>query len=183
MNKQKVNIMVGKFQPFTLGHLKCLINIKELTGLPTFLCVIPGNGNKEHPFTNELQNEMYDKLLTSYPDLFAGVCYVKNAFIENWISAIKDKNFIPITWTCGSDRKEAYENMVEKYGQEYGLIDEFQVFVVNRYDDNISATNVRMCLLNDNKEAFMNQMPECLFDMYDRMRSAVVDEISITSKC
>lgn len=172
-NMKNVNIMVGRFQPFTLGHLKCLNAIRESTGVPTLLCVIPGIGDKTHPFTGSVQNKMYRKLSAAYPELIAGVKYVKNAFIESWVDTAKDLGFKPVSWTCGTDRFASYENMVRKYGEEYGLDPDFKVVRLDRDDDNISATSVRECLKNDDREKFMTQMPECLWGMYNKMRYAV----------
>lgn len=175
-NENSVNIMVGRFQPFTLGHLKCLNGIKNALGVPTMLCVIPGNGDDKHPFMGSVQDEMYDKLKEANPDLIADVVYVKNAFIESWLVPAKERGLEPVSWTCGNDRIDAYRNMIEKHGEKYGLSPEFQVYLVDRGDDNISATSVRESLLEDNKEKFMAEMPECLWDMYDEMRQVMVGD-------
>ena len=172
--ENSVNIMVGRFQPFTLGHLKCLNAIKASLGVPTLLCVIPGNGDDKHPFRGEVQDEMLNKVEEANPDVVAGVKYVKNAFIEAWVLAAKDLGFEPVSWTCGNDRIDSYRSMVEKHGEKYGLNPEFQVYLVDRADDNISASAVRECLINGDKEGFMKQMPECLWDMYDEMRQVMV---------
>ena len=176
LNGNSVNIMVGRFQPFTLGHLKCLKSIKETLGVPTLLCVIPGNGDDKHPFMGDIQDEMYEKLKVANPDLIADVCYVKNAFLEAWVLAAKERDLEPVSWTCGTDRFAAYESMAQKHGQKYGLSPEFKVYCLDRADDNISATNVRECLVNGDKEGFTRQMPECLWGMYDEMRQAMVGD-------
>ena len=176
INKNSVNIMVGRFQPFTLGHLKCLKGIKNSLGVPTLLCVIPGNGDDKHPFMGNVQDEMYERLKEANPDLIADVAYVKNAFIEAWVLAAKERGLEPVSWTCGNDRIEAYRSMVQKHGEKYGLSPEFQVYLVDRGDDNISATSVRESLLNGNKEKFMAEMPECLWAMYDEMRQVMVGD-------
>ena len=175
-NGNSVNIMVGRFQPFTLGHLKCLHAIKNSLGVPTLICVIPGNGDPKHPFTGEVQDEMLERLESAYPDVIAGIKYVKNAFIESWVLVAKDLGLEPVSWTCGNDRIDAYRSMVEKHGEKYGLPADFEVHLVDRADDNISATSVRECLENGDREGFMRQMPDCLHDMYDEMRAVMVGE-------
>ena len=175
-NENSVNIMVGRFQPFTLGHLKCLRGIKNSLGVPTLLCVIPGNGDDKHPFMGSVQDEMYEKLKEANPDLIADVAYVKNAFLEAWVIAAKERGLEPVSWTCGNDRIDSYRSMVAKHGEKYGLNPDFQVYLVDRGDDNISATSVRESLLAGNKEKFMSEMPECLWDMYDEMRQVMVGE-------
>ena len=175
-NENSVNIMVGRFQPFTLGHLKCLKGIKDALGVPTLLCVIPGNGDDKHPFMGSVQDEMCEKLKEANPDLIADVAYVKNAFIETWALAAKERGLEPVSWTCGNDRIDAYKSMVQKHGEKYGLNPEFQVYLVDRADDNISATSVRECLENGDIEGFKRQMPKCLWGMYDEMRQVMVGD-------
>lgn len=171
---RQVNIMVGRFQPFTLGHLKCLKSIKNSLGVPTLICVIPGNGDDKHPFMGEVQDEMYERLKKAHPELFADVRYIKNAFMEGWALIAKEEGLEPVSWTCGTDRYEAYRSMTEKYAEKYGLTPDFKVYCLDRADDNISATSVRECLANDDREGFMKQMPDCLHEMYDTMRRAIV---------
>lgn len=176
INPNSVNIMVGRFQPFTLGHLKCLKGIKDSLGVPTLLCVIPGNGDDKHPFMGNVQDEMCEKLKAAHPDLIADVAYVKNAFIEPWVLAAKERDLKPVSWTCGNDRIDSYTNMVQKHGEKYGLSPEFQVYLVDRADDNISATSVRESILMGNEEKFKAEMPECLWDMYGEMRQVMVGD-------
>ena len=47
---------------------------------------------------------------------------------------------------------------------------------MDRSNDNISATNVRGCLVYGDKEGFTRQMPECLWYMYDEMRQVMVGD-------
>ena len=37
---KKVNIVVGRFQPFTAGHYACITTAKKLRNLPTVICII-----------------------------------------------------------------------------------------------------------------------------------------------
>ena len=171
-----VNIMIGRFQPFTLGHLKCLKAVKDNLGVPTLLCVIPGNGDDKHPFMGDIQDEMYERLKEAYPDLFADVRYVKNAFIESWVMIAQEEKLTPVCWTCGTDRKDAYQVMVDKFAEKYGLPEDFKVYCLDRADDNISATSVRECLVNGDREGFNRQMPPCLHDMFDKMRQVMVGD-------
>jgi hypothetical protein len=90
----------------------------------------------------------------------------------------------PITWTTGIDQYPSYKNMIEKYGPGFNLVDDFEVIGLQKNvgagggssDDkeNIEGRAVRKCLMNDDKEGFMKQMPKCLWDMYDAFRQALM---------
>ena len=52
--KKDINLMVGRFQPFTKGHLKCVEAAFAENGFPVRICMI-GNTkfDNKHPFTDE----------------------------------------------------------------------------------------------------------------------------------
>lgn len=185
--RKPVNVYVGRFQPFHLGHLSCLQKAAEY-GLRTVICrVMKGSSAsaKDHPFV-AIEEEMFDRLKSAYPDLIADVIPVKNAFIEFWLYPARERGFEPITWTTGQDRVASYQSMVDKYMDKYELSHNFKVLPLDKNMDadggsannlsDISGTNVRKCLINDDREGFEKQMPECLWDMYDAMREALMGD-------
>ena len=147
--RMPVNVYTGRFQPFHLGHLS---NLQEAAkrGLRTVICpVMAGKTAKSiaaHPFN--------------------------------------EKGMEPITWTTGTDRLESYQNLVKTYGPNFNLDKNFEVIGLEKNvgagggssDDkeNIEGRAVRECLMNDDKEGFMRQMPKCLWDMYDAFRQALM---------
>lgn len=182
-----VNVYVGRFQPFHLGHLSC---VKEAAkyGLRTVICpVMKGKTASagDHPFDEAVENEMFGRLKNSQEEI-ADVIPVKNSFIEFWVYPLREAGYEPITWTTGEDRVPSYQAMVDKYREKYELVPNFKILALDKNVDgvdgsasntsNISGTRVRECLMNDDKEGFVRQMPECLHDMYDKMRRALTGE-------
>lgn len=111
--KKWVSLFVGRFQPFTLGHVKCLKKLREAYGAPILICAIPVTEEKadaEHPFYGKLQDEMYERLRNGlndeFPGLIADITYVPNAYIGNLVDSAKNLGFQPIGWGCGTDRYE-----------------------------------------------------------------------------
>ena len=51
---EKVNILLSRFQPFTLGHLKCCTKVYKQRGIKTVLCVIDNVKPKEKQFSKKL---------------------------------------------------------------------------------------------------------------------------------
>ena len=90
----------------------------------------------------------------------------------------------PITWTTGMDRKPAYESMIQRYGKDFNLVDNFEVIGLDKNMDaeggsaddtgKISGTAIRKCLVDGNEEGFRMQMPKCLWNMYDAFRQALM---------
>lgn len=179
--RMPVNVYTGRFQPFHLGHLS---NLEEAAkrGLRTVICpVMKGKTTKpeDHPF-EELDNEILQRIKSAYGDLVVDVIPIKNAFVEFWLNPLREAGYEPITWTTGMDRKPAYDAMIEKYKDKYGLVNDFEVIGLAKDVDaeggsaddtsGISGTAVRKCLVNGDEEGFRRQMPKCLWDMYPAMR-------------
>lgn len=120
-----VSLFVGRFQPFTLGHVKCLMKLKEAYNRPVLICAIlveGANVDEDHPFSYEIQKEMYERLKSGlneqFPGLIADIIYVKNAYIGTNIEAAKQAGYQPIAWGCGSDRylvKKIKRDGTERY--------------------------------------------------------------------
>ena len=157
--RMPVNVYTGRFQPFHLGHLS---NLEEAAkrGLRTVICpVMAGKTAKSiaaHPFNGKLEEEMFARLKSTYGDLIADIIPISRPSLDTWVEAIRERGMEPITWTTGIDRKPAYENMITKYGQDFGLVDNFEVIGLDKDMDaeggsaddtgKISGTAIRKCL-------------------------------------
>ena len=185
--RMPVNVYTGRFQPFHLGHLS---NLEEAAkrGLRTVICpVMAGKTAKSiasHPFNGELEEEMFNRLKTAYGDLIADIIPIQKPSLDAWVEAIRERGMEPITWTTGMDRKPSYDAMIQRYGQDFNLVDNFEVIGLEKDMDaeggsaddtgKISGTAVRKCLVDGDEEGFRMQMPQCLWDMYDAFRQALM---------
>ena len=185
--RMPVNVYTGRFQPFHLGHLS---NLEEAAkrGLRTVICpVMAGKTAKSiaaHPFNGEVEDEMFGRLKSAYSDLIADIIPIPRPSLDMWVDAIRERGMEPITWTTGMDRKPSYEAMIQRYGQDFNLVDNFEVIGLDKDMDaeggsasntaGISGTAVRQCLVNGDEEGFKEQMPQCLWDMYDAFRQALM---------
>lgn len=157
-----VNIVLGRFQPFTIGHLKLAEYAYNEKGLQTVLVVISTPDNKldeRHPFPTKALAPFFDKLCKQNPHILDWI-EVKNADIVKASEALRKRNGYNLkAWTCGSDRYDAYVNQCKKYWEMAGLSEEPEVLVCSR-EDNISATGVRETLKNQDRKAFEKLVPD-----------------------
>lgn len=159
-----VNIMIGRFQPITRGHLKCF----EATTYPTVVCMIETKEEKldeKHPFPSTLIEPLYRELLASNKN-FKDIILVKNANIVDIVGRCKAQGYNPKTWTCGTDRYDSYSKMASKYAERCGLDDDFKVIEIKRSDEDISATKLRTALKDDNKKSFLKDFPQIPLKMF-----------------
>lgn len=162
---EKVNIIVGRFQPFTNGHLKCIKDVYNKHGLRTVILIIDSKVNDKHPFNKEILTTMLNKVVHFYGKYCAGFIFVKNADIVLNSESVRNYGYEPISWVCGTDRYLPYQNMVDKYSLKANLSPNFKLLCVNRTSDDISATSVRNALKMGNYGVFKTNVPHCLHNM------------------
>lgn len=174
---ERVNIMIGRFQPFTKGHYSCIRAAKNIKNLPTVICMInvsPTKVDKRHPFPSEMLSDLYSELFKNNEDI-AEVVSIKSADIVYIANMLRSYGYEIASWTCGSDRFDEYSRMARKYHELAGLSSDFEVIEVKRTDDDISATKARMCLLNDDREGFLSMIPDGSYrnELYDILKRQI----------
>lgn len=219
MAKQKINVAVGRFQPFTLGHLNmvnegghpCIVyqmlppelpdNLNDLkiksskakpAEIKNVLNYITSGGEgsltereKEllkRPFTGSLIEKEMEIVKRSNKNIL-DVVYVKNAFegIARFNKFILDNQdeYEPVYWLCGDDRKDEYQNTLDKYikdkplaiergGKEFdNVISDIQIYTGKGRTDGVSGTAVRLSIIQNDKGKFAKIMPAGVNTMFD----------------
>jgi cytidyltransferase-like protein len=172
--KKPVNIFVGRFQPFTLGHVKVFEQLYRENKLPVVVFIVRSERNKEKaPFSEDLQIAMFEKMKREYPFLEAAYV-INNAAVDNIFATIRPA-YEPILWGFGTDRKKAYDYMINKpdYREQLGVNPEFSGYEIKRGDEDISATKVREALMIDDENAFKKLTPKSIHDMFIPLKTAL----------
>lgn len=167
---KQVNITIGRFQPLTNGHMKCIEQAYHTTGMPTVICMIgvdESKTDKKHPFPTSMLLPIYKKVLEKNK-MIADIVLVKNANIVDIGPMLYKMGYQVRSWSCGTDRLAAYEKMALKYADQAQLADDFQMIEIKRADEDISATKVRQALLDDDYKTFVAMTP--LVTLQSRLR-------------
>lgn len=158
---KKVNITIGRFQPFTNGHLKCAEQAYKELGVPTIVCMINVKDEKvdaKHPFPTSLILPLYNDAFKKN-DIIEKFVLVSNADIVKIGEMLYQEGYEIVSWSCGTDRINEYSKMSEKYAERAHLSPDFKMIEIKRTDEDISATKVRQALLADDKKAFDKMTP------------------------
>ena len=171
---EPVNIMVGRFQPFTIGHLECLRQAKQKTGCKTLIFASKGDPNpkKNKPIYGELQDEMLDRIKMNHPDIIADIVYGNGAAIDRNVAMARSRGYEPVSWVTGQDHEAPYWTMVTRYGRDINLYPKFKMTILDRDPDaddvtGVSATKVREAIMSGDRNAFSRMVPKELHDLYD----------------
>ena len=165
---KKVNMFVGRFQPFTLGHVKVFEKMYKENGLPVVVFLVRGKNPdpEKRPFDEGLQQAMFAKMAKQYPFLETAIV-VPNGAIDTLFAAARP-TYEPVMWGYGTDRKKAYDSMINKdrYRQELGVDPEFTGYEIFRTDDNISASKVSNALKLDDEKTFKKMTTKSIHGFY-----------------
>jgi len=171
--KKKVNMFVGRFQPFTLGHVKVFEKMYKENGKPVVVFLVRGKNNdpEKRPFDEEMQQAMFAKMAKQYPFLETAIV-VPNGAIDTMFAAARPA-YEPVMWGYGTDRKKSYGAMIDKqsYRDQLGVDPDFKGYEIFRTDDNISASKVRNALKIDDEKTFKKMTPKSIHSFYKPLQN------------
>jgi len=171
--KKPVNIFVGRFQPFTLGHVKVFEKMYRENGLPVVVYMVRGGkaDPEKRPFDEDVQQAMFSKMQKQYPFLEASVV-VPNGAIDTLFSNARP-TYEPMMWGYGTDRKNAYNGMIDKqsYRDQLDVHPDFKGYEIKRGADNISASKVRNALQIDDEKTFKKMTPKSIHSFYKPLQT------------
>ena len=109
--KELVNMFVGRFQPFTLGHAKVLEAIHKQNGYPVIVFLIKAKSKKKgdefrKPYSEDLQIKMFKQVQKQYKFLKEIIVLDRGA-IDYMFNELRPK-YEPVLWGTGSDRMTSY---------------------------------------------------------------------------
>lgn len=143
-----INIIVGRFQPLTKGHLKCAQYAASKYHVRTVLCMIETKKtDSKKPFLTSDFIDLYKSLLLDDKDII-DIILINNADIVKIKEICENLGYNIKYWTCGTDRFADYDRMAQKYAPEIEVIE------VPRTDEDISATKARKALMDGDEYEF-----------------------------
>lgn len=166
-----VNMTIGRFQPFTKGHLQMLKDGFDYNGLPAVVLMIQNKKpDARHPFSDHLIRKEIE-LLKKSNSCIADVLLVSNADIVKAGQLLTDHGYQAQLWLCGDDREAAYKKQAEnpKYRSQGGHPDTFTTYTGTGRVEGVSGTAAREAIKSDDIQAYKKVMPvgtERLFDSF-----------------
>lgn len=158
---KNVNLMLGRFQPLTNGHIKCIEYAWKAHGLPTVIALIRTKEEKldpKRPFPSYVLKNIYNKLFRG-DSRVVDIVEVSNADIVKNSLMLRELGYNIKSWTCGTDRYNIYNDMSIKYSEDAQLDSDFKCLEIQRCDDDISATKVRESILSNDINTFNKLTP------------------------
>lgn len=161
-----VNIFVGRFQPFTNGHLKVLETLHKQNSKGVLLLTVQ---SKEPYFPEILQHKIIREIVKEY-SFVRGFYSIPNAGIDTVFNEARPA-YEPVLWGFGTDRAKSYNAQIQKdiYRMELDVRQDFEGYEIKRADEDVSSTKVRLALKENNLNEFKRLMPECTWKFYEEL--------------
>ena len=184
--KQLVNMFVGRFQPFTLGHAKVVETIHKQNGYPVVILLVKAKNKKKEdafkrPYDEATQVAMINRLKGKLPieDIFV----IPTGGIDTMFNAMRPK-YEPVLWGTGSDRMRTYGFQVDKqeYRDALDVRDDFGLFDIPRTGKNMSATQVRNAMLDGDEKLVKKLTPKPLHNMYTELKQKLEDSMGVMAE-
>jgi hypothetical protein len=170
--RKPVNILVGRFQPPTLGHIKVLRQMHAKNGLPCVVVNVRSKSGKNQKFDPETILRIWMDIQKQY-NFIDGIREANTGFLDQVLNALRPE-FEPVLWGTGTDRIKGYERIIKNYGPEANVLPEFQAFEIKRSGKNISATQVREAIIADNEKEFKKLTPTAEHKFYKQLRTELL---------
>lgn len=109
----EVNLLIGNFQPVTMGHIKAARKLKEKNGHPVVLVAVkPEKQTAKFPFSTRLTKTMMEKVKREYSDLIIDIKMIGSSQIEEILEEIHP-GYAPFLWGTSERRVKDYALQLE----------------------------------------------------------------------
>jgi len=179
---KKVNVVAGRFQPFTIGHIAVFEQLYKQNGYPIIVAIVKGlkPDPERNPFPEDLQLRMFAALQKQYKFLEAAVI-LPTASIDKIYNRVRPA-YEPVLWGAGSDRVKTYEYAINKYKDDLGVLPEFKVFEIKRDSGDTSATKVRESLIIEDRAGFHKLTPKSIHKFFEELKEVMGIHTVVTEK-
>jgi cytidyltransferase-like protein len=170
--KKDVNIFVGRFQPFHIGHYKAAEELYKKNGKPVVLVSVRGSGKsgKGTAFTEPTMKKMMKDVIAKSGFIIDHKEIKMVAFDTQLFPALRPQ-YEPVLFGAGEDRTQTYErqrlSMMDKHKNVLNMRDDFAIHLTGRYG---SGTETRQAIQDNDILGFENQMPKFLHGYWDVLR-------------
>ena len=170
---KKINVIMGRFQPFHLGHLKMAKKLHEENSLPSFVVVVyPGhNKSGKSPFNETTIKQYMDAVVQEHKDVLVDYMIVSRGLLGSAINKLVEMGYEPHLVGAGEDRQDDYTKQME-YIKRTELFDKLpEDFKLIETPRSTSATEVREKIKDEDYASLKKLLPKSVLNLYSGLVS------------
>lgn len=157
---QRVNVLIGNFQPINNGHIKAAEKLKAKNGLPCVLVSVIKK-NRRYPFSERSVRIMLKKVQQNNTELIKDIKIVGTGSIKKILSELRPK-YSPVLWGSTSNKIKDYVlqlDHVKKKDIPLRLDDDFKLIEVPSY---VKAADVITSIEDSDYNSFKELVPNSI---------------------
>ena len=162
IESEKVNILVGNFQPISLGHIKAAQQLFDKNGFPVILIAINQDKlTEKSPFSTRLTTTLLNKVKMEYPNLIKDIKVISKGKIESILSSLRPE-FEPILWGTSERKINDYlleMDYIKRRELPLRLSGEFKLVQLEKY---IKSEQVLDSIKSENLAEFKKLVPQSI---------------------
>jgi Cytidylyltransferase-like len=176
----RVNILIGSFQPVTMGHIKAAKALKEKNGEKTVFIAIKGEqSTKKSPFSLLTTRTMLSKVQQEYSNVIEGFRIVPSGQIAEIIKEIRPE-YEPILWGTTDRRLKDYAlqlDYIKKRDIPLRISKDFKLVELPSF---IKSEELLDLIKKSNFEEFKKLTPSSIASEFFNLQKEIGTTISIT---
>lgn len=157
---KKVNLLIGNFQPFHLGHVKAAEKLNSKNNLPVILVTtIKDKPTANSPFSEKQMRTILNKIEQEYGDLIEKIIVLKGGSIEEILGSLKPK-YIPVLWGTGKNQLDNHALQLNYLKRRHPSIDvnkDFKLVELPKYQQ---SSEIRDIIKDENYSEFKRLVPK-----------------------
>ena len=176
---EKVNILIGGFQPVTMGHIKAAKALKEKNGNKIVFIAIKGETpTKKSPFSLATTRIILNKVQQEYPDLISSVMIVPNGQITDIIKELRPQ-YEAILWGTTDRRVKDYAlqfDYIKKRDIPLRISKDFKLVELPSF---VKSEDIINLIKSSNYEAFKKETPSSVSAEFFNLQKEIGKHIDV----
>ncbi len=160
----KVNVLIGRFQPFHNGYIKSIEKLYEKNGLKTVL-VCQYKKNSSNPFSEKTIRVLLEKAQQEFPDMIEDIKIVDSISIQNIMSEIVPE-YSPILWASNKNRINDYALQFEYIKKKNNLFRIDSDFKLIKLDSTLDSNEILDIIDREQYSEFKKLVPKSIYSEF-----------------
>lgn len=173
----KVNLVVGRFQPFHNGHLEMIRELYEANKLPTVIVAVHPGHNKSgnSPLTIPTMRTLLDNVKKEEHEMICDYRIIGRGFIHDVMDSLRPI-YEPVLWGAGLDRYDDYQKQLELNFVRKNELDLDEKFMMMETKRHMKGEDVRTAIKDDNFGSFKSMVPASVQSIYPLLRNDILKD-------
>jgi len=168
---EPVNVVIGRYQPFTIGHLGMAKELEKINGLPSVYIYIRSKSGKNSKFSDNLTINYMDDIAKGQ-DLVRDAWSMTGSFIPVVVMETQRRGYNPVLIGAGEDRAKTYTGMAKRMKN----ITTHPDFAIQELKGRLtSGTEVRQAIIDGDEKKFKKFTPKQIHPYYKQLKDELED--------